>query len=56
MNDGGCDPQGRFYYGSMAYYLSPGAGRLYCLEPIGSIHIVLSSVTISNGLVWSRRA
>ena len=53
MNDGGCDPQGRFYCGSMAYDLSPGAGQLYCLEPTGSVHVVLSSVTISNGLAWS---
>jgi sugar lactone lactonase YvrE len=53
MNDGGCDPQGRFYCGSMAYDLSPGAGRLYRLEPTGTVHIVLSSVTISNGLVWT---
>jgi sugar lactone lactonase YvrE len=53
MNDGGCDPQGRFYCGSMAYDLSPGAGRLYCLEPTGPVHVVLSAVTISNGLAWS---
>ena len=24
MNDGDCDPQGRFYCGSMAYDLGPG--------------------------------
>ena len=27
MNEGGCDPDGRFYCGSMAYDKRPGAGR-----------------------------
>jgi sugar lactone lactonase YvrE len=53
MNEGGCDPQGRFYCGSMADDLSPGVGRLYCLEPTGAVHVVLFSVTVSNGLAWS---
>ncbi len=29
MNDGICDPQGRFWAGTMAYAETPGAGRLY---------------------------
>ncbi|MET0903951.1 MAG: SMP-30/gluconolactonase/LRE family protein, partial [Acidimicrobiales bacterium] len=28
MNDGACDPQGRFYCGSMAYDAAPGRGHL----------------------------
>jgi sugar lactone lactonase YvrE len=53
MNEGGCDPDGRFYCGSMAYDQRPGAGALYRLDPDGSIRVVLGSVTISNGLEWS---
>lgn len=53
MNDGGCDPDGRFYCGSMAYAETPGQGRLYRLDPDGSVAVVLDGVTISNGLAWS---
>jgi sugar lactone lactonase YvrE len=53
MNEGACDPDGRFYCGSMAYDRSPGAGNLHRLDPDGSVHVVLAAVTISNGLDWS---
>jgi sugar lactone lactonase YvrE len=53
MNDGGCDPDGRFYCGSMAYDFTPRAGRLYRLDPDRSVRVVLEDVTISNGLAWS---
>jgi len=53
MNDGKCDPQGRFWAGTMAYAETPGAGSLYRLDPDGVVHKVLAGVTISNGLGWS---
>ncbi len=53
MNDGGCDPDGRFYCGSMAYDQRPGAGRLYRLDADLSVRVVLDGVTLSNGLEWS---
>ena len=53
MNDGGCDPQGRFWCGSMAYDARPGAGSLYRVETDGSVATALAGVTISNGLGWS---
>jgi sugar lactone lactonase YvrE len=53
MNDGGCDPDGRFYCGSMAYAETPGAGTLYRLNPDASTTVMLTGVTISNGLAWS---
>src|SRR5919107_609175 len=53
MNEGGCDPDGRFYCGSMAYDHRTGAGALYRLDPDGSVQVVLENVTISNGLEWS---
>jgi sugar lactone lactonase YvrE len=53
MNEGGCDPDGRFYCGSMAYDQRPGAASLYRLDPDGSVGVVLEGVTISNGLDFS---
>ncbi|MGY2001389.1 SMP-30/gluconolactonase/LRE family protein [Blastococcus sp. SYSU DS1024] len=53
MNDGGCDPDGRFWCGSMAYDQRPGAAALYRLDPDGAVHRVLTGVTVSNGLDWS---
>jgi sugar lactone lactonase YvrE len=53
MNDGACDPQGRFWAGTMAYDESPGAGVLYRLELDGSCTTVLTGLTISNGIGWS---
>lgn len=49
MNDGGCDAQGRFYCGSMAYDVTPGTGSLFRFDPDGSVSTVLEGVTISNG-------
>lgn len=53
MNEGACDPDGRFYCGSMAYDKHPGGGTLYRLDPDLPVHVVLEHVTISNGLDWS---
>ena len=53
MNDGNCDPAGRFWAGTMALDVRPGAGALYRLEPDGRVHAVLRNVTISNGVDWS---
>jgi sugar lactone lactonase YvrE len=53
MNDGACDPQGRFFCGSMAYDAAPGRGALYRLDPDHTVHLVHSEVTISNGIGWT---
>lgn len=53
MNDGKCDPTGRFWAGTMAFDCSPAAGALYRLEPDLSVEPVLTGLTISNGLAWS---
>jgi len=55
FNDGGCDPDGRFYCGSMAYDATPGAATLYRVTP-GAEHApeaVFDRVTVSNGLGFS---
>ena len=53
MNDGACDPQGRFWAGTMAHDEAPGAGVLYRLELDGTCTTVLPGLTISNGIGWS---
>lgn len=53
FNDGGCDPLGRMYCGTMAYDVAPGAGALYRMDANRSVRTVLADVTISNGMQWS---
>jgi sugar lactone lactonase YvrE len=54
FNDGKCDPAGRFWAGSMALGPGPGPlGRLYRLDPDGSVRVMLRGVGTSNGLAWS---
>jgi sugar lactone lactonase YvrE len=53
LNEGGCDPDGRFYCGSMATGESPQAGTFYQLDPDGSVRPVMEKVTISNGFGFS---
>lgn len=51
MNDGGVDPWGRFWAGSMAYDARAGAGTLYRVD-LDGVEPVLTGVTISNGIDW----
>ncbi|GAA1723437.1 SMP-30/gluconolactonase/LRE family protein [Fodinicola feengrottensis] len=53
MNEGGCDPDGRFYCGSMPYDEKSPIGKVYRLDPDGSVTVVLAGVTISNGFAFS---
>src|SRR6185295_4662281 len=43
MNEGGCDPDGRFYCGSMAYDQRRGAGALYRLDTDCSVRAMLEN-------------
>jgi sugar lactone lactonase YvrE len=49
MNDGCCDPGGRFWAGSMAYDAVEGAGSLYRTDASGTVVKVLDGMTIVNG-------
>ncbi|MFD4577123.1 SMP-30/gluconolactonase/LRE family protein [Streptomyces sp. NPDC058417] len=49
MNDGVCDPSGRFWAGSMDVGAAPGAGSLYRADPDGRVHRVLDGLTVPNG-------
>ncbi len=53
LNDGACDPAGRFWVGSMALDYARGAGALYRYSSDGGLDRMLEDVTISNGIGWS---
>jgi sugar lactone lactonase YvrE len=53
LNDGVCDPAGRFWVGSMALDYAPGAGALYRYSVDGGLDRMIEDVTLSNGLGWS---
>lgn len=53
MNDGKCDPAGRFFAGTMDIEARPKRGALYRLNPDHSVTTVIRGVSISNGLAWS---
>lgn len=53
FNDGGCDPMGNFYCGTMAYDETPGAASLYLLTAEGLASQVLTNLTVSNGIAWT---
>jgi sugar lactone lactonase YvrE len=53
MNEGGCDPAGNLWCGSMAYDGREGAGAMYRLSPDGTAEQVESGWTIPNGLDWT---
>ncbi|HVP03625.1 MAG TPA: SMP-30/gluconolactonase/LRE family protein [Solirubrobacteraceae bacterium] len=53
MNDGACDPQGRFWAGTLADDHHEGGGALYRLDQHGNVELMLADLTIPNGLGWS---
>lgn len=53
LNEGGCDPQGRLYCGTTRYDYADGGASLYRLDTDRTLSVVLSGVTISNGLEFS---
>ncbi|GIW96007.1 MAG: regucalcin-like protein [Pirellulaceae bacterium] len=53
FNDGKCDPQGRFWAGTLSYQRIPNSAALYRLDPDLSVHRMLTGVTTSNGMAWS---
>lgn len=51
LNDGVCDPAGRFWVGSLELGYAPGRGSLYRFD--GALEPVVDGITISNGIGWS---
>jgi sugar lactone lactonase YvrE len=52
FNDGKCDPQGRFWVGTIYEPRDPALASLQCLEH-GKLMRRLGGVTVLNGLAWS---
>jgi sugar lactone lactonase YvrE len=53
MNDGKCDPAGRFLAGTLTRAQTPGAAALYRLAADGRVTTLIEHVTLSNGMGWS---
>jgi sugar lactone lactonase YvrE len=56
MNDGKCDPAGRFWCGSQSLDFAVSSGNLWMLDTDHSPVHKLSNITCSNGIVWSKDA
>ena len=54
FNDGKCDPAGRFWVGSMHFDQSAPEASLYMINQDGFYNKMLDSITISNGIVWTK--
>ena len=54
FNDGKCDPNGNLWVGSMHYPQTLPNANLYKVEPSGKTTKMVDSVTISNGIVWTK--
>jgi sugar lactone lactonase YvrE len=53
LNDGACDPAGRFLVGSMALDDRQEQECLYRLRDDGQVAVIDDDLTLSNGLGWS---
>lgn len=53
LNDGKCDPAGRFWVGSMSEPPQRKNAHLFALNPDGRVTEVLDGISLSNGLAWS---
>jgi sugar lactone lactonase YvrE len=56
MNDGKCDPAGRFWCGSQSLDFAVSSGNLWMLDIDHTPFHKLGNVTCSNGIVWTRDA
>ncbi|MCA0931133.1 SMP-30/gluconolactonase/LRE family protein [Lutimonas saemankumensis] len=54
FNDGKCDPNGNLWVGSMHLEQTAPKANLYKISPSGESTKMLDSITISNGIVWTR--
>jgi sugar lactone lactonase YvrE len=55
FNDGKCDPQGRFWAGTVCEPRDPPLASLYCFDG-GKLTRKAGGISVSNGLAWSADA
>lgn len=55
FNDGKCDPNGNLWVGSMHLKQTKPNGKLYKVDSRGETTPMLENVTISNGIVWTKK-
>ena len=53
LNDGACDPAGRYVVGSVALDGKPGCEKLWRLEHDGTLTVIDDDLLLSNGIAWS---
>jgi sugar lactone lactonase YvrE len=53
LNDGGCDPRGRFLVGSLPLDDRQNDEQLLRIEPSGQVRLIDDHLGLSNGLAWS---
>lgn len=54
FNDGKCDPNGNLWVGSMHLNQSAPKANLYRIDSEGAAEKMKDSITISNGIVWTK--
>lgn len=53
FNDGKCDPAGRFWVGTISVVGNRKSSHLFRHDGGETVKVMLDSITISNGIVWS---
>jgi len=53
LNDGKCDPAGRFWVGSMSLDNKPNDAALYRINDELMVEKIIDNVSVSNGICWS---
>lgn len=53
LNDGGADPAGRFWAGSMHVSARQPSGAVFCLERDATVRKVYDGFRVPNGFVWN---
>jgi sugar lactone lactonase YvrE len=53
LNEGKCDPFGRYVVGSMDYLSDDPDGRIYSVTGDGRVRTIVDSIGVANGFEWS---